>query len=66
MEKRNLKAYVLISGVLFGLLVLLHLLRVVNGWALAIGQFSVPMWASYVGIVVSAALCVWAIRLTTK
>ena len=66
MEKGNLTAYLLISGILFGLVALLHLFRVIDGWALVMGQFSAPMWASYVTFVVSAVLCVWAIRLATK
>jgi uncharacterized protein YacL len=66
MERGNISAYLLISGVIFGLIALGHLIRVISGLALAIGQFSVPMWASYVAIVVSVVLCVWGIRLGSK
>ena len=66
MEKGYINAYLLISGVMFGLIALGHLIRVINGLALVIGQFSAPMWASYVAIVVSVVLCVWGIRLASK
>ena len=66
MERENINAYSLISGVIFGLIALGHLIRVINGWTLVIGQFSAPMWVSYVAIVVSVVLCVWGIRLALK
>ena len=59
------RLYLLVSGVVFGLVAILHLLRVVNGWPLVLGTWSVPMWGSWLGTVVPALLCVWALRLAS-
>jgi len=66
MERGNNNAYSLISGVIFGLIALMHIFRVISGLPLVIGEFYAPMWTSYVAIVVSVALCVWGIRLASK
>ncbi len=58
----NPRAYLVISGAVFGLVALGHLLRVVNGWTLVIGSWSVPMWISWLGTLGPAVLCVWAFR----
>jgi hypothetical protein len=53
-----MKAYVLTSGSIFGLLVLAHVLRViVEGPALARDPFFV------IATIVAGALCIWAVRL---
>lgn len=62
MGRRN---YLLISAVIFGLVAIVHLLRVLNGWPLVLGAWSVPMWGSWLGTVVPALLCVWALRLAS-
>jgi hypothetical protein len=59
-----MKAYVMITGVLFGLLTLVHVWRFVDeGWQLATDPFYLLI------TVAAAALCVWAwrlIRLSTR
>ena len=65
MEPVNARTYVVISGVIFGLVAVIHLLRAVNGWTFELGPVSVPVGASWVGFVVIAALCAWAIRLVS-
>jgi hypothetical protein len=53
-----MKAYVMTTGAVFGLLTLVHLWRIiVEGWQLATDPF-------YVLITLAAAsLCLWALRL---
>jgi hypothetical protein len=58
-----MRAYLVVSGVLFAAVTLLHLLRLVYGWAAQIGMWTVPLWVSWLGIVVAGALCVWAFAL---
>ena len=60
------RPYLLISGIVFGVVAVAHLLRVVNGWALELGPWSVPMWLSWVGSIGPAALSAWAFRLAGK
>jgi len=56
------KTYCLVSGVLFTLVAIAHLLRIVNGLPVQVGEFNVPMAASWIGLVVPAALALWAFR----
>jgi hypothetical protein len=62
----NARAYPVISGVIFGVVAILHLIRVVNGWAFQLGPWSLPMWISWLGTIGPAVLCVWAIRLASR
>lgn len=62
----NSRAYLAISGLLFGIVAALHLLRVVNGWAVEIGPWSAPMAVSWLGTIFPAVLCVWALRLVSR
>ena len=62
----NSRAYLVISGTIFGIVAILHLLRVVNGWAVVVGPWSAPMWISWLGTLLPAVLCVWALRLASR
>ncbi len=54
----SMKAYILTSGAIFGLIVLAHVLRViVEGPVLARDPFFV------IATIVASALCSWAVRL---
>ena len=57
------RVYLIISGTIFGIVAMLHLLRAVNSWALVLGPWSAPMWVSWLGTMVPAILCVWALRM---
>jgi len=54
--------YPLFSGVIFGLVASLQLVRAVVGWAVKIGPFNVPLWFSWVAAIVAGSLAVWAFR----
>jgi hypothetical protein len=55
-----MRAYLVVSGVLFGAVALAHLLRLIYGWPVQIGAEVVPPWISVIGLVVAGGLCVWA------
>ena len=57
------KNYCLISGILFGLVALAHLLRVVYGMPVLVADYDVPMVFSWLGFIVPASLAAWAFRL---
>ncbi len=58
------KCYLLISGVIFGLVAVLHLLRLIYHTPIQAGTLgAVPMWVSWAGLVVAAILCVWGLGL---
>jgi len=46
----------LIAAIIFGIIGFLHLLRSVFGWEANIGNFNVPLYFSYIAIVVAGYL----------
>jgi hypothetical protein len=62
----NKRAYFAITAIIFGLVAVIHLLRVLNQWPLLLGQWSIPMWMSWLGAVVTCLLCIWALALMLK
>ena len=54
--------YTLLSGVIFGVVALLQLVRALAGWAVQIGPWSVPVWFSWIVVAVAGALSIWALR----
>jgi len=54
--------YVVVSGVLFGVIAVLQAVRALNQWPVRVGGFNVPVWGSWVAVVVAGSLCVWAFR----
>jgi phosphoglycerol transferase MdoB-like AlkP superfamily enzyme len=60
------KAYLLVSAAVFSLVALLHLARVVFGWSAVIGGWSVPMWLSWVAIIVAGALAYFGFDLARQ
>jgi hypothetical protein len=60
------KAYLLLSAAIFSLVALLHLARVVFGWSAVIGDWSLPMWLSWVAIIVAGALAYFGFSLARQ
>jgi hypothetical protein len=60
------KTFVLLTGVIFALVALLHLLRIYMGWPAVIGGWTVPMWLSWLGLVVAGGLAYFGISLGTR
>jgi hypothetical protein len=58
--------YVVVSGVIFGVVAVLQAVRALYQWPVQIAGFNVPLWASWVAVVVAGALCVWAFRSRQK
>jgi len=57
------KEYCTVSGVLFSLVALAHLLRIVYGMSIQVDDYAVPMLVSWVGLLVPAGLAFWAFRI---
>jgi hypothetical protein len=60
------RAYLLVAAFIFSLVCLLHLARIVFGWSVAIGDWSVPMWLSWVGMIVTGALAYFGFSLARQ
>ena len=62
----NTRVYLAVSGTVFGLVAVLHLLRVINGWSVVVGPWSAPLMVSWLGTIFPAVLCAWAFRLASR
>jgi hypothetical protein len=57
------KQYCVVSGTLFALIALAHLLRIIYGMPVQIDDYVVPMLVSWIALIIPGALAVWAFRL---
>jgi hypothetical protein len=55
-----MRMYAVVSGLIFAFVSLGHLLRLVFAWPITLGPYTVPLWLSWIGMFVTAALVVWA------
>ena len=53
-----MKPFTTIAVVVFTLVASLHLLRIIMEWEVTIGGAVIPMWASYLGLIIAAGLAV--------
>ena len=56
----------IISGIIFALVSLLHLLRVLLNTEVLIGSWETPMFISWGGFLFAALLAIWAFALSGK
>ena len=52
--------YLIVSGAIFLLVAVFHLLRLMYHWPIVVGTRAIPFSLSYVGLPASSAYCVWA------
>ena len=57
------KTFFQISGIIFFVVALMHLLRILLDWQASIANWDVPMWLSYIGVVVAGYLAYNAFKL---
>jgi hypothetical protein len=62
----NQKAFSLTAGVVFLLIALGHVLRIVLGLSFMVQDLSVPMWASWIAVVIMGYLAYEGFRLAGK
>lgn len=65
-SKMGYRKYCTISGVLFSLVALAHLSRIVYGTSIQVDDYVVPMFVSWIGLALPAALAVWAFRVSRE
>jgi uncharacterized membrane protein YhaH (DUF805 family) len=54
-QRMNRKSYLLATAIVFSVIGLIHLLRIILGWEAVIGGWTVPLWLSWLALIVSAA-----------
>ena len=62
MKALDQKAYNTITAVLFLVIAVLHLLRIIFAWPAQIGGLDIPLWASWLALVVTGALAYFGFR----
>ena len=50
------KTFSTIVGAIFGVVAVVHLVRILLGWSIVIEGWTVPMWVSWVGLIVAGGL----------
>jgi hypothetical protein len=54
--------YAVVSGAVFGVVAVIQAIRALNQWSVQVGPFAVPVWFSWLALVIAGSLCVWAFR----
>ena len=62
----NVKPYLIVTGILFGLQTIGQLCRVIFQVPIQVGTINIPVWPSAIGLIVTLLLCTWAFRLAIK
>ena len=60
------RTFTIIASAIFTVVALLHVLRIFLGWPAVIGGWTVPMWLSWIGLVVAGGLSYFGIRLAMR
>ena len=60
------KTFTIIAGAIFAAVALLHLLRIFFGWPAVLGGWTVPMWVSWIGLVVAGGLSYFGLSLAMR
>lgn len=60
------RTYLLVSGIVFGIVALAHLYRVFAGADLVLAGWDLPLWLSWVGILVTTYLSYMSLRLALR
>ncbi len=62
----NRGTFCIVAAVIFAIVALLHLLRVYMGWPVVIGDWSAPMWVSWIALVVAGVLAIWGLAFAAR
>jgi hypothetical protein len=66
MTAHGSKTFFLVAGVIFAVVALVHLVRIVMDWSVTIGDWSIPMWVSWVALIVAGGLSLVGLRLSQR
>ena len=58
----NNRAFSLIAGTIFGIIAFAHLLRVLMAMSITVGEWIVPMWLSWVAVLIGGSLSYVGLR----
>ena len=58
------RVFSLITATLFSLIALLHVLRLLLGWQVTIGDVVVPLWVSWIGLAIAGYLAYQGVKVS--
>jgi hypothetical protein len=58
------RTYNIVTASLFLIVAMLHLLRIIFGWPARIGGLDIPMWGSWLALIVTGGLGYFGFRLS--
>ncbi|MFH2013107.1 MAG: hypothetical protein ABIJ37_10465 [Pseudomonadota bacterium] len=53
-----MRAYFVLTGAIFGFVALAHVVRLVAQLPIQVGEFQIPMWVSWGGVIVPGTLSI--------
>ena len=59
----NQRTFSLVTAVLFSWMAILHAIRLIRSWEVIIAGAIVPMWISWIGLIITAYLAYTGLRL---
>jgi len=63
MEKQT---FFLVAGIFFSLASLLHLLRILYSLSVIVGTVEIPLWFSYIAVILLGFLSFWAFKFSKR
>ncbi len=60
------KTFLVVTGVIFSILTILHVLRLIGGWRAEVENITIPIWASWLGVFIAGFLAYNAFQLSKK
>ena len=60
------KNYLTVVTVIFALITVVHGLRIISGWSTEIGGWTVPMWVSWLAVLVAGYLAYTGFKMMKK
>jgi hypothetical protein len=60
------KTFSTISAAIFGVVAVLHLVRILMAWSIVIDDWTVPMWVSWAGLVIAGGLSYFGAKLAMR
>ena len=58
------KMYIKLTGLIFSIIAILHLLRLIFRWDVIMGDWQIPVWVSFIGVAASGFLAYIAFKLS--
>jgi hypothetical protein len=58
----NIRTFCTLAAAIFALIALLQLIRIVMGWSVTLNGLEVPVWASWIAVIVAGTLSLIGFR----